>query len=172
MTDDAPFIRAAIAADLPAIDRVFRTSFCDTFAHLYQPQDLHAFLDQFTPEAWRSEFDDPHFGFEVGTLAGEIVGYAKIGRNKLPHVAPGAVLELKQLYLLKGAHGTGLAQGLMHWVLNEVRRRGAERLALSVWSENWRAQAFYRRLGFVDRGPVTFMVGNHPDEDRVWELAL
>ena len=45
-------------------------------------------------------------------------------------------------------------------------------MALSVWSENWRAQAFYRRFGFQDRGPVTFMVGNHPDEDRVWEASL
>ena len=54
----------------------------------------------------------------------------------------------------------------------EARRRGAERMALSVWSENMRAQAFYRRHGFEDRGPVTFMVGNHPDEDRVWEARL
>jgi ribosomal protein S18 acetylase RimI-like enzyme len=82
------------------------------------------------------------------------------------------VLELKQLYLPKAAHGTGMAQQLMDWTLNEARRRGAQRLALSVWSENMRAQAFYRRFGFTDRGPVTFMVGNHPDEDRVWEATL
>ena len=37
--------RDATAADLPAIDRVFRTSFCETFAHLYRPEDLAAFLE-------------------------------------------------------------------------------------------------------------------------------
>ena len=48
--------RDATAADLPAIDRVFRRSFCDTFAHLYRPDDLASFLAQFTPEAWAEEY--------------------------------------------------------------------------------------------------------------------
>jgi ribosomal protein S18 acetylase RimI-like enzyme len=165
-------IRPATAADLPAIDRVFRTSFCDTFAHLYRPEDLAAFLSGFTAEGWAAEFEDPAYAFQVGEIGGEIMGYAKLGPNKLPHVAPDELLELKQLYLLKPAHGTGLAQALMRWALDEARRRGVKRLALSVWSENWRAQAFYRRFRFTDRGPVTFKVGNHPDEDRVWETSL
>ncbi len=165
-------VRPATAADLPAIDRVFRTSFCDTFAHLYAPEDLAAFLALFTPESWARDFADPAFTFQVGEANGEVLGYALLGPNKLPHVTLEGTLELRQLYLLKAAHGTGMAQALMHWILDEARRRGAKRLALSVWSENWRAQAFYRRFGFIDRGPVTFMVGNHPDEDRVWDTIL
>ena len=165
-------IRPATADDLPTIDHVFRTSFCDTFAHLYAPEDLASFLAGFTPEAWRAEFDQADFAFQVGEVDGAVIGYAKVGPNKLPHVATEGTLEVKQFYLLKAAHGTGMAGKLMEWVLSEGRRRAAERLALSVWSENWRAQAFYKRYGFEDRGPVTFMVGNHPDEDRVWELAL
>jgi ribosomal protein S18 acetylase RimI-like enzyme len=165
-------IRPATSADLPAIDHVFRTSFCDTFAHLYDPRDLAAFLTGFTPEAWAAEFADPAVAFQVGEAGGEVVGFAKLGPNKLPHVAPRDVIELKQLYLLKAAHGTGIAHALINWAQAEAQRRGARRMALSVWSENKRAQAFYRRYGFADRGPVTFMVGNHPDEDRVWEAAL
>lgn len=165
-------VRAVTAADLPAIDHVFRTSFCATFAQLYAPHDLAAFLVQFTPDSWTAEFADPAVAFQVGELSGEVAGYAKLGPNKLPHVDPTGTLELKQLYLLAAAHGSGMAQALMRWTLDEARRRGARRLALSVWSENWRAQAFYRRFGFADRGPVTFMVGSHPDEDRVWELTL
>lgn len=165
-------IRSATAADLAAIDRIFRTSFCDTFAHLYAPENLASFLGGLSNEGWRAEYDDPGFAFAVGPAAGVIAGFAKLGPNKLPHVESGPVIELRQLYLLKSAHGTGLGAALMEWVLAEARRRGAERIALSVFSENWRAQAFYRRHGFVDRGPVTFMVGDHPDEDRVWELAL
>ncbi|GAA3997480.1 GNAT family N-acetyltransferase [Sphingomonas humi] len=165
-------IRPATAADLPAIDQVFRTSFCDTFAHLYDPADLAAFLDGFTAATWQAEFDDPDYAFQVGEVGGKVVGYIKLGPNKLPHVEPGQLLELKQLYLLKEAQGTGLAHGLMNWALDEAKLRGARRMALSVWSENWRAQAFYDRYGFEDRGPVGFMVGNHRDEDRVWEAEL
>ncbi|GAA4009970.1 GNAT family N-acetyltransferase [Sphingomonas swuensis] len=169
---NAPTIRPATAADLPEIDRIFRTSFCDTFAHLYQAEDLAAFLGGFTPAGWTAEFTDPAYAFAVGLIDGEIAGYAKLGPNKLPHVESEGTVELKQLYLLKAAHGSGLAAQLMEWALAEARRRQARRMALSVWSENWRAQAFYRRFGFADRGPVTFMVGNHPDEDRVWEASL
>jgi ribosomal protein S18 acetylase RimI-like enzyme len=165
-------IRPATAADLPAIDQVFRTSFCDTFAHLYDPRDLAAFLGGFIPEGWAAEFADPSYAFQVGEVDGQVAGYAKIGPNKLPYVQGPDVIELKQLYLLKAAHGTGLGRALMDWVQDEARGRGARRLALSVWSENWRAQAFYKRHGFVDRGPVSFMVGNHADEDRVWEAML
>ena len=165
-------IRPANAADLPAIDRVFRTSFGDTFAHLYTPDDLASFLGQFTPDAWSAENGDPAFAFHVGEEDGAVVGYAKLGPVTLPHVDPRGAVELKQLYLLKSAHGTGLGRALMDWAVAEARRRGAERMALSVWSENHRAQAFYRRYGFEDRGPHAFMVGNQADEDRVWEARL
>lgn len=165
-------IRPATAADLPAIDRVFRTSFCDTFAHLYAPDDLASFLGQFTPAAWAAEQGDPAFAFQVGEQDGAVAGYAKLGPVKLPHVDPPGAIELKQLYLLKTAHGTGLARTLMDWAVAEARRRGAERMVLSVWSGNLRAQAFYRRYGFEDRGPYAFMVGNQADEDRVWEARL
>ena len=165
-------VRPATVADLPAIDRVFRTSFCDTFAHLYSSENLDAFLSVFTTDAWRAELADPEHAFAVGEQDGAILGYAKLGPNKLPHVHPVGVIELKQLYLLKEAHGTGLARDLMNWVLEEARRRNAERLALSVWEDNRRAQAFYRRYGFEDRGPYDFMVGTQVDHDRVWELTL
>lgn len=165
-------VRPATAADLPAIDRVFRTSFCDTFAHLYTPDDLDAFLGQFTPERWREELASPAFAFAVGERDGAILGYAKIGPNKLPHVEPAGVIELKQLYLLREAQGTGLGPRLMDWVLATARSHRADRLALSVWENNHRAQAFYRRYGFEDRGPYEFMVGMQADHDRVWEVAL
>jgi diamine N-acetyltransferase len=165
-------IRAATAADLPAIDQVFRTSFCDTFAHLYSNEDLASFLGQFTQAAWQAEFDDPAYAFQVGEQNGELLGYAKLGPLKLPHVEPEGTLELKQLYLLREAHGTGLGRMLMDWVMDEARRRGARRLALSVWEDNHRAQAFYRRYGFEDRGRYDFMVGNQADHDRIWEALL
>jgi len=165
-------IRPATAADLPAIDRVFRTSFCDTFAHLYAPEDLASFLGQFTPAAWQAEYDDPAFTFQVGERNGTVLGYAKLGPVKLPHVDPHGAIELKQLYLTKEAQGTGLGRHLMDWVMDQARARGARRLVLSVWEDNQRAQAFYRRYGFEDRGPYAFMVGSQADQDRVWEAAL
>jgi ribosomal protein S18 acetylase RimI-like enzyme len=41
-----------------------------------------------------------------------------------------------------------------------------------VWERNRRAQAFYKKSGFVDVGTQTFLVGTDEQTDRVMELIL
>ena len=164
--------RDAAVEDLPTIDRVFRTSFCDTFAHLYEEWDLAAFLAKFTPEAWRQEFDDPAYAFRVAEVAGEVVGYVKLGPLTLPvEPVPGA-MELRQLYLLKQQHGSGIARQLMDWALDEARRRGAEQLYLTVYKDNHRARRVYERYGFEAVGRYDFMVGEQADEDIIMRKRM
>ena len=69
------------------------------------------------------------------------------------------------------AKGTGIAAALMEWGIAWARER-ASILYLTVFTENHRAQAFYRRYGFYDVGRNEFRVGNHIDEDRIWRLDL
>lgn len=164
--------RDASAADAPALDRVFRTAFCDTFAHLYRPQDLASFLARFTPEAWAGELGDPAFAFRIAEADGEAVGYAKLGPLRLPVESDGPGLELCQLYLLKDWHGAGIAGELMDWCLAEARARGARQLYLTVYVDNHRALRFYQRYGFVVEGRYAFMVGEQADEDLIMRLAL
>ncbi len=57
--------RDATAADLPAIDALYRDSFIATFGHLYQPHDLAAFLADVTLQGWAEEFATPGHGFRV-----------------------------------------------------------------------------------------------------------
>lgn len=164
--------RDAHAADMAVIDRLFRTSFVDTFGTLYARDDLAMFLAKFTPEAWAAELADARFAFRIAERDGEPVGYAKLGPVKLPVDPVGEDTELHQLYLLGAAHGSGLGAQLMDWVIDAARRRGAGELFLSVFTENHRAQRFYRRYGFELVGPYHFMVGNQADEDVIMRLAL
>lgn len=164
--------RDATPADASAIDDVFRESFKATFAHLYAREDLASFLDRFTVEGWAAEIADPAFAFRVLEDADGIVGYCKLGPISLPATPEGPAIELRQLYLLERAKGSGAAQALMDWALATARARGATELWLSVYIDNHRAKRFYERYGFEDRGPYAFMVGNHADEDRLMRLAL
>src|SRR4051812_42204229 len=100
--------RDARSADMPAIDRVFRQSFCETFGHLYRPEDLGAFLAKFTPEAWTEEFSDPRYRFRIAEIEGEPVGYLKLGPSTLPVETEDCAIELRQLYILKEYHGVGI----------------------------------------------------------------
>ncbi|MGE5562372.1 MAG: N-acetyltransferase family protein [Bacillota bacterium] len=164
--------RNATAEDLPAIDRVFRESFCDTFAHLYDGNDLREFLGKFTAEAWRSEYDDERYAFHVAEADGRLVGYVKLGPPALPVETTAAPLELRQLYIVTGYHGMGIAHALMDWAIEEARRRGAEELYLTVFTENHRARRFYDRYGFEAVGRYDFMVGSHADEDIIMRKRL
>jgi len=158
--------------DAAAIDGVFRTSFCDTFAHLYRPQDLAAFLGEFTLSTWEAELQDDGFAFQVAEVDGQVVGYVKLGPPALPVETAGASVELRQLYLLKEWHGLGAAKALMDWAIGEARARGGTELYLTVYVENERARRLYERFGFVEVGPYHFMVGEQADEDIIMKLAL
>lgn len=164
--------RQATLQDAAAIDAVFRKSFCDTFAHLYRPEDLQAFLGEFTLEAWAAELTDPGFAFLVAEAEGKVIGYVKLGPPALPVETRGSSVELRQLYLLKEWHGAGVARVLMDWALEEARARGGSELYLTVYTENGRAKRLYERYGFVEVGPYHFMVGTQADEDIIMRLAL
>ena len=164
--------RDATPPDLRAIDRVFRQSFRDTFAHLYRPEDLAEFLGQFTPEAWAGEFTDPRYRFRVSEVGGEVVGFVKLGPSALPFETKAKAIELRQLYVLKEHHGSGIAVALTDWAIEEARRQGFEELYLTVYVDNHRAKRFYDRYGFEAVGRYDFMVGHHADEDIIMRKML
>lgn len=164
--------RDATVTDAARLDHMFKTIFCDTFADLYEPEDLQAFLGSFGIFDWEAQLVNPAFSIRVAEVEGEPAGYIKLGPLKLPIEAEGPALLLDQLYVMKEHHGSGIAQGLMDWMLEEAVRRGASQIFLTVYIENHRARRFYDRYGFEAVGRYDFMVGNHADEDTIMRKLL
>jgi ribosomal protein S18 acetylase RimI-like enzyme len=164
--------RDANDCDADALAALFRDAFTETFEHLYDPSDLTAFLAQHTAAHWAEQLRNPAFAVRVAEQDGQAVGLAKIGPVKLPVEDPSSSLELRQLYVLGPVRGSGVAAELTEWAIREARSRGARNLYLSVFTENIRAKKFYLRRGFVELGPVVFMVGNQADQDVIMKLAL
>lgn len=164
--------RDATERDAAILDGIFDTSFCDTFSHLYPPEDLEKFLTSFGIGDWEAELNDPAFAFQIGEADGQPVGYVKLGLMKLSVEADGPAILLDQLYILKDYHGVGIAHALMDWAIDEARRREAKELYLTVYIDNRRARRFYDRYGFGDVGRYAFMVGNHADEDIIMRKRL
>ena len=158
--------------DAAALDRIFNTTFCETFAHLYRSEDLSAFLSSFGLGDWEAQLSDPAYAFRIAEAEGEAVGYVKLGPLKLPVETDRPAMLLDQLYVLKAHHGAGIAHALMDWALDETRRGGAERLYLTVYVDNHRARRFYDRYGFEAVGRYDFMVGSHADEDIIMRKVL
>jgi ribosomal protein S18 acetylase RimI-like enzyme len=168
--------RPPTAADTEALCQLGRDTFIETFGHLYSEKDLNHFLvTVFGPEGMPVEMKDPGLAFLVAEDAGQLVGYCKVGTlyTEVEGIDPTRrSLELRQLYVRRSHHGHGVAQALMDWGIEELRRRGAEDVYLSVYSDNHRAQKFYARYGFVEVGRNLFMVGDQADDDRIWKLSL
>jgi GNAT superfamily N-acetyltransferase len=158
--------------DAGALDALFRESFCSTFAHLYRPEDLEAFLGKFTRGAWESELADERFAFQLAEADGVPVGYVKLGPPELPVERRGPAIEIRQFYLLHEWRGAGIAHALMDWAMEEARVRGAREMYLTVFTENHRARRFYERFGFEAVGSYKFMVGSQPDEDIIMRACV
>ena len=164
--------RDAAIADAATLNRIFDTTFCDTFGHLYRPEDLNSFLSSFGVADWEAELASPDHAFRIAEADGEPVGYLKLGPYALPFETKASPLTLDQLYILNGYHGIGIAHGLMDWALDEAESRGANELYLTVYVDNHRARRFYDRYGFEAVGRYDFMVGNHADEDLIMRKLL
>ncbi len=165
--------RDAGIADAPTLSRVSRDSFTETFGHLYSPTNLGIFLDKLSPRNWAAELADSNLQVRLAEDDGIAIGFAKLGPPSLPFDSGDRrALELRQLYVLSGWQGSGVAATLMDWVVTAAKAREAQDLWLSVFTENPRARRFYARYGFVEIMPYKFMVGDHADEDILCKAVL
>src|SRR5688572_4813957 len=185
-------IRHGVASDAPLLAALARHTFFDTFAATNDPGDMAIHLDRAYGVAQQAaeladprvvtllvESDGPALSERrVGEPArreskGEAIGYAQLREGEVPKCVTGPnAIELWRFYVLREWHGHGIAQSLMERVRAEAAARGAATLWLGVWDRNPRAQAFYRKCGFVDVGEHVFLFGTDPQRDRVMESSV
>ncbi len=168
-------LRAAEAADVPALSQLAIESFVAKFGHLYRPEDLAAFVeDALSERAVAAELDNPDRIYQLAERDGEFLGYCKIGLScGFPDYARGATaMELKQLYTAASATGQGIGAALMDWAMAEFAARGADEVQLSVYADNPGAQRFYARYAFAKVADITFRVGDHVDPEFLFARML
>ncbi|ODT88676.1 GNAT family N-acetyltransferase [Phenylobacterium sp. SCN 70-31] len=154
-------IRRAGETDAPLLATLGARTFRETFAHLYPPEDLAAFLAQaYDPGRTRLDLIDPAQAAWIMEQGGEAIGYAQAGPCGLPHPeVTSACGELKRIYFLKGAQGSGLGGRLFAEVMEWLQSAGPRTVWIGVWSENFGARRFYERQGFHKVGEYGFHVG-------------
>lgn len=166
--------RHASADDAAALAALSRETFLATFGHLYRDEDRDAFIAQsFAPEIQATEIADPNTRHRLAERDGALIGFAKLGAYKLPAaIAERCARELHRLYVVEDAKGTGVADVLMRWAIDQAVADGAEALYLGVYQDNHRAQRFYARYGFAHFGAYFFEVGAARDPEFILRLPL
>jgi ribosomal protein S18 acetylase RimI-like enzyme len=164
-----PVIRRAGPADAETLSALGARTFTETFAHLYDPEDLKGFLEEaYGPERTRADLADPAKASWLVEADGVAIGYALAGPCGLPHdEATPACGELKRIYFLKGHQGGGLGRRLFAEVMDWLQSDGPRAVWIGVWSENFGAQRFYERHGFEKVGEYGFPVGRTVDREFI-----
>lgn len=168
-------VRAATAADVPALSALGRDSFVAKFGTLYRPQDLATFLaETHSPQALGNELARTDRPYRLAETDGALVGYCKLAipSTLAEHDDARRPIEIKQLYTAPNLTGRGIGAALMDWALAEASAHQADAIQLSVWSGNSAAQRFYARYGFAKSGDIGYWVGEQRDEEFLFVLRL
>jgi ribosomal protein S18 acetylase RimI-like enzyme len=131
------------------------------------PRDLaHYIATELTAECFCTLIEDPNAMLFVAEIADRICGYALALRSSPhPQIEGVAPAELRKLYVAPAHHGRGVAGELMRQALASLGRDRLTVVWLSVYSENPRAIAFYKKWGFHVAGTQEFLVGADRQKD-------
>lgn len=158
-------IRRAGVEDALALSRLAARTFTEAFGHLYEPEDLEAFIaDSYAVEKQATILAHPEYAVWLLEHDDEPVGHCAAGPCGLPHpdVRPGDG-ELKRLYVLAAHQNGGWGNRMFRTAEDWLLRLGPRTLWIGVWSENPGAQRFYARHGFEKVGTYEFPVGRVRD---------
>ena len=173
-----PFaIRALAPDDAPALAAFAARLFRETYAPTHPATDIEAYVaHSFGADVQRAELGEPGAvtlalvpdGAMGRLTADSLLAYAQLRTGTTaPGVDARPTMEIARFYVDRRWHGRGLAPALMRAALGVAHAQEARVTWLGVWSENARAIAFYRRMGFAIVGTQTFRFGSIVDTDHV-----
>lgn len=168
-------LRRATPADADRLALLGGATFLTSFAFDHPGDAIVAHIRRTHSAEWyAATIADPSCAvWIVETRLGAPVAYAVMTPPDVNHPTDAGDLELKRIYVLHGWQQDGWGVKLLRAVEQEARERGAARLLLCVYTVNHRAQRFYAREGFTDTGSrQTFVVGDVPFDDAIWEKRL
>lgn len=168
-------VRQAGVADADLLSLVANATFLDTYAPSLDGADLLAHcLKNNRADAFAVWLADPATIVTVAEIepGHAPLGYAVLTRPNFPIALKPTDIELRRIYSLRQAHGTGVGPALMARAIEDAARLGAERLLLGVWEQNARARTFYERHGFRVIGTREFQVGSEVHIDPIYALDL
>jgi GNAT superfamily N-acetyltransferase len=143
------------------------------------PASIERFVaEHLTAERFTEYVADPGRAVLVAEEGGQAVGYAMLVHGEPYDADVRAVVrhlpttELSKIYVRPGAHGGGIASELLAAASDVAREVGAAGMWLGTNQANERAQRFYLKSGFERIGTKRFWVGDHYEDDYVFELPL
>ncbi|UJR12020.1 hypothetical protein I4U23_016198 [Adineta vaga] len=179
-------LRRAIIVDVDALSKLSRRTFAETFvedfAIPYSANDINSYYQlSTTPEYFAKKIcNDLQYAVWVieDEQTKELVAYSIAGycdANDFPHpdVQSGKDGAVNRLYVQRDRQTYGFGQQLMNAMLLWLEEHCPNRpIWLSVLSENYKAQKFYKHYGFIKVGEYDYPVGEWKDREFIMKLEI
>ena len=168
-------VRAARREDADALALVAGATFLETYAGIVPAGDIVAHVAEKCSAAFFRDWiarDDHHVAIAEHDEGDAPIGFTALTPPDLPIALQAGDVELRRIYVLAPAHGTGLGHRLMNRAVEDARALGGTRLVLGVHGGNSHAHRFYERQGFALAGTRRFRVGESWFDDLVYARAI
>ena len=174
MSQAAVSVRRARVTDASMLAELGARLFLETYEHETPAADMASFLEQMHGlEQQTRELSSTDIATFIAEAAGTAIGYTQVRIKSVPDgTSVGARVELWRLYVDRRWHGLGVADQLLAQALDAVRAFGETMVWLSVWEQNPRAIAYYRKRGFELAGSHDFRVAASSYRDFVMVRRL
>ena len=158
---DGVWLRAAVIDDARSGARLHQACWRESYGPITEPSLLATHLadEDAWVSRWRRQVEQGARRLLAVSDVDDLIGFADAGPGR--DKDRGSELELYALYVRSAWHGTGVGRALFDATIGDAAAY------LWVLEDNIRAQAFYRRQGFVSDG------GRERYEPlAVWEIRM
>ncbi|MDJ0919781.1 MAG: GNAT family N-acetyltransferase [Henriciella sp.] len=153
---------------------LWATTFNQAYCDLHTAENIAAYCaTNFTVDRAGATLADQDTVCKIAGPTDAPLGFYVLCSTPCPIPTKGSGFELKQIYLLEAAYGTGLGRRLFDDAVDTAGGLGADHVWLGVSDRNPRAQRFYQKLGFdkAAAGPV-LEVGSDRLPSSIMVLAV
>ena len=155
-------IRRATSWDAATVAFLGRTTFGETFGHLFRdPNDVLDYYERtFSEKKIEKSLQKERNLYWLAFVDDLPVGYAKLKLHSPSQFLEQAdVCQLQKIYVLKNYLSLRIGLKLQQELIDAARGSGSSYVWLSVLKENERAILFYEKNGFEQIGDHDFSIG-------------
>lgn len=161
-------------SDLPALQKIGRETFYETFAPSNSEENITKYLEEgFSQYKLTTELEDQNAEFYFAISDNEVIGYLKLNFGaSQTELKDDKALEIERIYVLQKFHGRKVGQILYNKAIEVAKDKKSDYVWLGVWEENPRAISFYEKNGFEEFDKHIFKLGNDEQTDIMMKLKL
>lgn len=151
-------IKYAQLEDAESLTELAVKTFRNSYLGQVDLDDLDAYITpKFTVRNFKAEISDPKVTVLLALELDELIGYVILKHGEPnDHVQDEYPMNLASIYLDEVVIGKGHGSLLMQKVLDETTIGNYKSIWLSVWAENSRAIAFYKKWKYEVVGQLIF----------------